>query len=260
VSRRRARQGGFSLIELLIVIIIIGILAAIAIPMFLSQRQKAKDAAVKEDIHSIQIGIQSYAADNNDTYPPSGSVAYLKGTQLDQWPQNAFSGGDMTYSATASPGSYSYTSTGTAAGSTYVLTGWLSSGSFTVPGGPADPLTASFTSTTNNLIALELAYFAKHGSWPRSWAPYNYTDLGLDPAAYASPINGLTYSAGGSFVNARPAPGYVMTVTDVSGKVRVMTSNLMWNITYDATSGSWYYHTTNPSDQIDISTLKVTPA
>ena len=42
-------------------IIIIGILAAIAIPMFLNQRDKAKDATVKGGVHNIELGVASYA-------------------------------------------------------------------------------------------------------------------------------------------------------------------------------------------------------
>jgi type IV pilus assembly protein PilA len=56
----RETDGGFSLIELLVVMIIIGILASIAIPIFLGQRQKSYDAQAKEDIHSAAIAEESY--------------------------------------------------------------------------------------------------------------------------------------------------------------------------------------------------------
>ncbi len=62
---------GFTLIELLIVVAIIAILAAIAIPNFLQAQTRAKVSRCQADMRSIATALESYYVDNNK-YPPCG--------------------------------------------------------------------------------------------------------------------------------------------------------------------------------------------
>jgi type II secretion system protein G len=62
------RIKGFTLIELLIVVAIIAILAAIAVPNFLEAQTRAKVSRAKADIRTLVIGFEAYHVDNN-TYP-----------------------------------------------------------------------------------------------------------------------------------------------------------------------------------------------
>ena len=62
-------ESGFTLIELLVVITIIGILAAIALPNYIKAKDKAKEAEVKANCHTIQIALERYATDHSGAYP-----------------------------------------------------------------------------------------------------------------------------------------------------------------------------------------------
>jgi type IV pilus assembly protein PilA len=72
---RAQSDSGFTLVELLVVMLILGLLAAIAIPSFFNQRDKARDADAKTQARTAQTAIETYATDNDGEYNSSGAGA-----------------------------------------------------------------------------------------------------------------------------------------------------------------------------------------
>ena len=65
---RAQSESGFTLVELLVVMLILGLLAAIAIPAFFNQRTKAQDAEAKSTAKTAQTALETYATDNGGSY------------------------------------------------------------------------------------------------------------------------------------------------------------------------------------------------
>ena len=101
LQKLNSKRGGFTLVEIMIVVAIIALLASIAVPNFLRSRKRSQATQVLEDLRLIDAAIDQYAIENNkkkdDTVTWADIQKYLKtGTRLESSGGVDVLGGDMT--------------------------------------------------------------------------------------------------------------------------------------------------------------------
>ena len=94
-------ERGFTLVELMIVVLIIGVLASIAIPNFISMQKRAQEGAVKANMHTIQVSMEDFSIQNNGIYATSVASTTPDGRTLGQvCPSGAYPMNPFTKAAT----------------------------------------------------------------------------------------------------------------------------------------------------------------
>jgi len=120
-----------------------------------------------------------------------------------------------------------------------------------------DEDTSPVVSLMQDFLSRILDYQAANGKWPRSWGDYRFTDIGLNPADWTGPVEGIYWNPNGDKIGLANKPGdnLQIYVEDLNGNELKLYDG--WSIWCVATTGQCYYHTVAPGNEVDLNTLTV---
>jgi prepilin-type N-terminal cleavage/methylation domain-containing protein len=100
---------GFTLVEIMTVCIIIGVLVAMGIPNFIQLQDRAREASVKANMHTIQLALEDFAVQTVGVYPDNGASTTPGGETVEDlcpkgaYPENPFTAAPTVVSWDADP-------------------------------------------------------------------------------------------------------------------------------------------------------------
>jgi len=104
-----SNQRGFTLVEIMIVAIIIGVLVAIGIPNFIQMKNRAMEASVKANMHTVQLAMEDFSVQTLGVYPDDAASATGGGQTVEDlcpagaYPVNPFTGAPTVIAWDADP-------------------------------------------------------------------------------------------------------------------------------------------------------------
>jgi len=123
---------------------------------------------------------------------------------------------------------------------------------------PLTPLGSTLPEISGSMIDKINAYYLANGRYPRTWEPYSYTDLGLDPTEWSGKAyNGVIYKPGGSQVAIVPGENYGFRIKDMEGNTINLPYSYHWGLIYSIPNSNTWHFKRNDGTIVNIDTLEV---